>query len=205
MTPLAGSIRSPSTPLAGILLGLLLCVAQSVQAQPNLDLKESERGFLSSPDKKRTESDQIEFPQPPREADLVGLDSELIQGRYQYFIDRASVSMGSDEVLRYTVVLESNTGARNVFYEGIRCATSEFRTYAYATRTGEFKPLASKAWRKLNTTGPYDYRRLLADRYVCDRNGWPLKEKQVRERILQNDPARSQNRPRRDYYGPFGN
>jgi hypothetical protein len=120
----------------------------------------------------------------------------LIDGSYEYFIDQTSVAMGSDEVLRYTVVLESKTGARNIFYEGIHCASSEYRTYAYATQTGGFKPMASKAWRKLKATGPYDYRRLLAERYVCDQNGWALDEEQVRKRITQNDSARIRHRPK---------
>ncbi len=202
MIPLAGFNGSPTKRFAGILLGLLLSVVQSGQAQPNLDLKESEQGFLSSPDTELPRSDPINFPHAPRDADLVRLDPELIDGPYEYFIDRASVSMGSDEVLRYTVVLESKTGVRNIFYEGIHCATSEFRTYAYAAKTGDFKPLASKAWRKLKSTGPYDYRRLLAERYICDQNGWALDEEQVRKRIAQNDSSRIRHRPKRSGFGP---
>lgn len=194
-------LSSPLTQrLAGILLVFFLGIARCVEAQPDLELKESERRFLSRPDKRWSESDQFEYPEAPREANLVRLDSELIEGGYDYFIDRASVSMGSDEVLRYTVVLEPTAGARNIFYEGIRCATSEFKTYAYAAETGGFKPLAVQTWRKLKTTGPYDYRRLLAERYVCDRDGWALNEKEVQQRIVQNDPARVPHRPR-----PVGN
>ncbi len=205
MTPTAGSDSSPIHRLKYLLLGLLLGLAQSLHAQRNPDIGQPEREFLSSPEEKWSESDQIKFPHAPHEGDLVRLDSKLIEGRYEYFIDRASISMGSDTVLRYTVVLESNNGARNTFYEGIRCATSEFKTYAYFTQTGEFKALASKAWRKLKSTGPYDYRRLLAERYVCDRNGWPLNEKQVQERIAQNDPAGIQRRPKLSDPDPFGN
>ncbi|WP_341314240.1 CNP1-like family protein [Paraburkholderia sp. IMGN_8] len=48
----------------------------------------------------------------------------------QFSIDRNSVSVGSDGVVRYTVVVTSPSGARNVNYEGIRCDTYEWRLYA---------------------------------------------------------------------------
>ena len=205
MTFVAGSTLTPARRAIGIFLGLCFPLVQTLHAQPNPDMIESEREFLSTPDWERwSESDQITFPQAPRNTDLVPLDSELTDGRYQYLIDRASVSMGSDQVLRYTVVLQSDTGARNVLYEGIRCATSEFKTYAYATQGGEFRPMTSASWRKLSTTAPYDYRRLLAQRYVCDRDGWPLDEKQVQKRIAQIEPARRRGSRDQGAFGPGG-
>jgi len=48
----------------------------------------------------------------------------------QFSIDRNSLSVGSDGVVRYTVVVTSPSGARNVNYEGIRCDTYEWRLYA---------------------------------------------------------------------------
>ena len=205
MTFVPGSTLFPARRAIGIFLALCFPFVPALHAQPNPDLIPSENEFLSSPDSKKwSESDQIALPEAPQKGDLVRLDSELTDGRYEYFIDRASVSMGSDQVLRYTVVLQSDTGARNVFYEGIRCATSEFKTYAYATQSGEFKLMTSASWRKLSTTNPYDYRRLLAQRYICDRDGWPLDEKQVQKRIAQIDPDRRRSSRDRGPFGPGG-
>lgn len=204
MIPVAASHSSPTQHLGGIVPALLLSLVQSVHAQPNPDMIESDKKFLSSPDKEWSESEQIEFPDVPRQTELVPLDSESVDERYEYFIDPASVSVGSDKVARYSVVLESKSGVRNIFYEGIRCATSEFKTYAYATQTGRFKPLASPFWRKLKTTRPHDYRRLLAERYVCDRDGWALDEKQVQERISKNNFARPRYRSKPGYSENFG-
>ena len=203
MIPLAGSNQFPTLQVIAILLGFLLGFAQSAYGQRNPDLMKSEREFLSSPEEKWSESDEIGYPDAPRDANLVSLDSESIGGPYQIFIDRTSVSMGADGVLRYTVVLKSKSGARNTFYEGIRCATSEYKTYAYATHTGEFRPMASSSWRKLKTTAPYDYRRLLEAHYVCDRHGWALDEEQVQRRIVQSNPARIRHRPGQSGFGPF--
>jgi hypothetical protein len=47
-----------------------------------------------------------------------------------FAVDRNSISVGDDGVVRYTVVATSAGGARNVNYEGIRCDTYEWRRYA---------------------------------------------------------------------------
>jgi hypothetical protein len=47
-----------------------------------------------------------------------------------FAVDKASVTVGDDGVVRYTVVASSPSGARNVNYEGIRCDTYEWRRYA---------------------------------------------------------------------------
>lgn len=48
----------------------------------------------------------------------------------KFAIDPASLTVGTDGVVRYTIVIASPTGARNVNYEGIRCDTYEWRLYA---------------------------------------------------------------------------
>lgn len=48
----------------------------------------------------------------------------------KFAIDPHSLSVGTDGVVRYTVVITSPDGARNVNYEGIRCSTFEWRLYA---------------------------------------------------------------------------
>jgi CNP1-like family len=47
-----------------------------------------------------------------------------------FSVDKTSISVGTDGVVRYTVVVTSPAGARNVNYEGIRCDNYEWRLYA---------------------------------------------------------------------------
>jgi len=47
-----------------------------------------------------------------------------------FAVDKTSLTVGSDGVVRYVVVATSPGGARNVNYEGIRCDTYEWRRYA---------------------------------------------------------------------------
>jgi hypothetical protein len=187
--------------LAGVLLVFVLGAASSAVAQEeDWDHKRRDTGYLTKPGERWSESDGIRYPEAPLEENLAPLDSDLIRGNDNYFLDRASLNVGKDKVLRYTIVIEPPGGGRNVFYEGIRCATSEYKTYAYGTSSGAFSPLGTVKWRKLSSTEWNDYHRVLAKRYVCDQNGWALDVEQVQERIVQNEPFRMRLRQR-----PAGN
>ena len=49
----------------------------------------------------------------------------------KFFIDPKSISVGADDVVRYTLLVKSAEGALNVSYEGMRCSTGEFKLYAF--------------------------------------------------------------------------
>ncbi|MDB5733059.1 MAG: hypothetical protein JWQ03_2954 [Variovorax sp.] len=51
----------------------------------------------------------------------------------RYGIDPASIAVTGDGVVRYVIVASSPHGAVNAFYEGVRCATGEMKTYARYT------------------------------------------------------------------------
>ena len=65
-----------------------------------------------------------------------------------YGVDPASVSISkTDGVVRYVVVATTAAGAKNVIYEGLRCATGEVRTYARARPDGSWVPVANSEWK----------------------------------------------------------
>ena len=114
---------------------------------------------------------KTELPATPTEEDLTRVDVPVLDGRYDVFVDRKSVVRGSDGVMRYTVVVQSSSGARNVFHEGLRCLTDEVRTYAFATH-GPFQRADGGDWKPLATRGPRSYQEYLANVIMCDRNGY---------------------------------
>jgi hypothetical protein len=69
------------------------------------------------------------LPPLPQDSDLLPFDVSQ-NTPLEFSLDARSVSVGSDGVVRYTVVVTSPSGARNVNYEGIRCDTYEWRLYA---------------------------------------------------------------------------
>ena len=67
-----------------------------------------------------------------------------------YGVDPASFSISnSDSVVRYVVVATTPAGAKNVMYEGLRCATGEVRIYARAAPDGTWVPVANSEWKSV--------------------------------------------------------
>lgn len=76
-----------------------------------------------------TENAVDTLPPLPQEANLLAFTvSENTP--LTFFIDKNSLSVGTDGIVRYTVVVKSPAGARNVNYEGIRCDNYNWRLYA---------------------------------------------------------------------------
>jgi hypothetical protein len=75
---------------------------------------------------------------PPPAVKLDGLiPLDMPRSGLRFGVDPASVSLGSDSIVRYVVVATGAGGAVNALYEGIRCNTAEFKVYArYNTGSG---------------------------------------------------------------------
>lgn len=55
---------------------------------------------------------------------------------HSVMVDERSLAVGDDGIVRYTLVVVSPSGAQNVSYEGLRCATGERRVYAFGRGSG---------------------------------------------------------------------
>jgi len=67
---------------------------------------------------------------------------------FRFFVDRSSISVSKDRIVRYVLVARSPSGVDNVAYEGINCREAEYRIYAvgrsdgsWASRPGEWRPI----------------------------------------------------------------
>jgi hypothetical protein len=98
------------------------------------------------------------LPPFPRAQDLIPFRADMGDPDYRYYIDVNSVSLTTDEVLRYTVIIQPPSGASNIFHEGFRCATQEVKMLAFGTRDGEFRPMADPRWTYFYTGGVMGYR-----------------------------------------------
>ncbi len=65
----------------------------------------------------------------------------------RFFVDRPSISVGADGVVRYTLIALSPLGAENISFEGVRCKSSEHKTYAFGRADGSWLRHES-AWRR---------------------------------------------------------
>ncbi len=114
-----------------------------------------------------TENAVGELPPFPKEADLIPFDVSQ-NTPLSFAVDSKSLSVGSDGVVRYTVVITSPAGARNVNYEGIRCATYESRLYAGldSDHTGWDRAVTND-WSRIQDGNLNAYRASLYQDYFC--------------------------------------
>ena len=149
-------------PLHCIFAGLLLGLALSPAAWAQVNADEPDWKELTVP--------------PPPAFDLgklvtfeVSSGSSLVYG-----VDPASITISNgDGIVRYVMVASSATGARNVMYEGLRCATGEFKTYARYSPDGGWKTVGEPEWRSLFGNMPSRHALRFARAGGCDNNTVP--------------------------------
>lgn len=91
---------------------------------------------------------EVQLPSFPEQINLIPFQVGAMADT-KYFIDGNSLSVGSDGVYRYTLVVISSEGAKNITYEGLRCTTVERRFYAYGRSDNTWSKARSNQWGKI--------------------------------------------------------
>lgn len=112
------------------------------------------------------ESD-VTLPNYPADHDLL-LVPLAAADTFKLYVDRTSLSRAADRVARVTLVVESATGARNIFYEGIRCETREHKTYALGASDRAWRQQADPKWQFIAAQERNGFRYQLYKYYLCD-------------------------------------
>lgn len=118
---------------------------------------------------------------------LVSVNSEL-----RFGVDPQTLQIGEDDVVRYVIIATSASGAQNVLFEGIRCKTTEVKTYARWNPTPPGSWTTSTAdWRSMTERAPSRHAWRLAQAGVCDGGtvNRPM-DKMLRD-LRQNQPVGS--------------
>jgi len=96
-------------------------------------------------EKKEWKESEVALPPFPEDANLIDFYvSATAQNRF--FVDLAHLSVGSDGIVRYTLVVISPSGVRNVTYEGMRCKTAERRIYASGRADKSWSQTRGERW-----------------------------------------------------------
>jgi len=110
---------------------------------------------------------EVKLPLYPKTEHLIRFDtgptSEL-----RFFVDRDSLSVGEDGVVRFTLVAKSD-GATNVSYEGIRCSMRERKVYAYGRPDGAWREARDSQWVRIGPPVTDLHRFVLWSDYFCPR------------------------------------
>ncbi|MES2425143.1 MAG: CNP1-like family protein [Pseudomonadota bacterium] len=103
----------------------------------------------------------------------------------QFAVDPATMAIGKDGVVRYVVVITSSSGTVNAMYEGIRCVTGEFKTYARHNPDSGWNKVQNAEWKSVFATSPSQHTLRLAKQGVCT-NAAPASSVDAMVRELKN-------------------
>lgn len=142
-------------PVFGLLLASFIGISGTVWAQYAVDEPEWKESALP----------------PPPAFDVnklltfdVSSNSSLVYG-----VDPSTIRISNnDGLVRYVVVATSASGVRNVMYEGIRCSTGEFKTYARYSSEGRWTFVTDPQWKSMFENMPSRHALRLAKAGMCD-------------------------------------
>jgi hypothetical protein len=118
------------------------------------------------PEEKEFKESDLALPPYPEDPALVEYRLRR-NSENRHYVDRNSISIGPDRVVRYSSVVKSPFGALSVSYEGMRCKTSEYKVYAFGVTSGEWTQPHDAQWRPIPRMAS-DFRFTLYKDYFCD-------------------------------------
>lgn len=106
----------------------------------------------------------------------------------RFFIDRTSVSIGKDGVVRYTLLVKSAQGALNLTFEGMRCATHEQKTYAFGRADGTWSKARQAKWENIRYQDRNRHYHVLYDDFFCPSGIAISKPEQAIDALIRDRP-----------------
>ncbi|MCL2076190.1 MAG: CNP1-like family protein [Betaproteobacteria bacterium] len=101
----------------------------------------------------------------------------------RFYVDTANISLGGDGVVRYSLLIISPAGTRNVSYEGMRCESRERRVYALGRTDSRWADARGSIWVPVReATANRHYAALFTD-FFCPHGIMPTKLENVTRAI----------------------
>lgn len=123
-------------------------------------------GFDSEYEEKRWEEIESQIPAFPSPENLVSFFVSASTDN-KFMVDRLSIAVGADGVVRYTLVVTSSSGAQNVSYEGLRCSSGERRLYAFGRSDKTWSKARSNQWVRIEESTLNRHHAALYFEYFC--------------------------------------
>ncbi len=152
-----------------ILLALLFAAPADASAAGYKPRESALEGFEKFDESKVEQWKELESALPPWPD-----DAHLIRARMPVtytltvYIDEKSITRLADGIMRFTLVVESPSGVRNVFFEGYYCETRSYKTYATGTPDKTFDPIKKPKWERVQYYDVNAFRFQLLHHHVCD-------------------------------------
>ena len=140
---------------AVVLLALAACTAQPQQDE-----------FEGKP----WEVQKTQLPSYPKPENLLRVHVSPTTA-FEFFVDAASVSVGQNGIVRYTLIARSTSGAVNVSYEGMRCQPLERKLYAFGRFENTWSPAQIAQWVPISRAQANPQYAALAEDFFCPDGG----------------------------------
>ena len=131
----------------------------------------------------------VTLPAAPTKENLLSFNPNA-SGTMKFALDAKSLTVEKDEVVRYTLVITSASGASNVSYEGIRCKTMEKKSYAFGQADNSWAVAKRDAWDAIADGRVNRQHITLAKDFFCDGSRVAGKAETIIERIRRNRPIK---------------
>lgn len=155
--------------LAPAVLAFSLLVPPGASAAGYKPKESALEGFEKFDESKAEKWKELEAPLPawPEDAHLIPVRMPVTY-TLKVYVDEKSISLLKDGVARFTLVVESSSGARNVFFEGYYCEKREYKTYATGTPDKTFEPIKKPKWERVQYYDVNAFRFQLLRYNICD-------------------------------------
>ena len=128
---------------------------------------------------------QTQLPPYPKDENLLPFFVSAATDN-RFFIDRPSISVAEDGVVRYTLLVKSSSGAVTVSFEGIRCSSHERKIYAFGRNDGVWSRARTSKWEEIEFKDRNRQHHMLYDDFFC-RNGIIIRNADEAIRALKAD------------------
>lgn len=109
----------------------------------------------------------VQLPSPPIAENLIPFYVSPTATQ-SFAIDAKSLSVGADDVVRYTLVATSTAGATNISYEGIRCQSMQRKLYAFGHPDGSWSRSRHDQWEPISANAANRQHAALATEFLCE-------------------------------------
>ena len=134
---------------------------------------------------------EVQLPAFPEKENLIPFRVGVVVDT-KYLIDGNSLSVGSDDVVRYTLLVISSSGAQNISYEGLHCGANERRLYASGRPDNSWSKARGARWVRVSGSSNNHHVELYSN-YFCA-FGVAVRNAGDARRVLRNGGQNSSGR-----------
>ena len=123
--------------------------------------------ITGAPDEGTWKEGDLKLPPYPQDKNLLPFKLTGAPTTNRFYVDGTSLSIGSDKVIRFVLVVRTLGNATTVSYSGMRCTTGEWKDYASGRNNGTWAVDEGAQWERITHRDHNNYQETLALDYFC--------------------------------------